>query len=116
MAFHKGRPLWLKIWASSIVHLNGIVAYVLLGAALGFDVKALNYVLIIALVLLVTLLPISFAGRGPREARAVWLFGLDSMSKDNALVSSAAYGPMVILTGPPGLTWFALGKRLEIES
>lgn len=114
--FHRGRPLWRQIWTSSIVHLNGIAAYALLGAALGFDVKVLTYVLVVPLVFLVALLPISFAGWGVREAGAVWLFGLVGMPKENALVLSVAYGSMLILSGLPGLIWFVRGKRLEIES
>lgn len=114
--FHKGRPLWRQIWTSSIVHLNGIAAYALIGAALGFDLNILTYVLVVPLVFLVALLPISFAGWGVREVGAVWLFGMVGMPKENALVLSVAYGFMLILSGLPGLVWFARGKHLEKES
>ena len=113
--FHKGRPLWRQIWTSGVVHLNGIAAYALLGAALGFEINFLTYVLVVPLVFLVALLPISFAGWGVREAGAIWLFGLVGMPKEHALVLSVAYGSMLILSGLPGLIWFMRGKRIEID-
>jgi uncharacterized protein (TIRG00374 family) len=114
--FHKGQPLWRQIWTSSIVHLNGIAAYTLLGVAIGFDVNILTYMLVVPLVFLVALLPISFAGWGVREAGAVWLFGMVGMPKENALALSVAYGSMLIISGLPGLVWFVRGKCMELKS
>ncbi len=111
--FRKGRSLWRQLWTSTIVHLNGIAAYGLLGMALGFDVNLLTFVLIVPLVFLVALLPISFAGWGIREAGAIWLFGLVGIPKENALILSIAYGSMLILAGLPGLVLFVRSKSRD---
>lgn len=111
--FRKGQSLWRQLWTSTIVHLNGIAVYGLLGMALGFEVNPLTFVLIVPLVYLVALLPISFAGWGVREAGAIWLFGLVGIPKENSLLLSVAYGSMLILAGLPGLVLFLRGKRHE---
>ena len=111
--FRKGQSLWRQLWTSTIVHLNGIAAYGLLGMALGFEVDLLTFVLIVPLVYLVALLPISFAGWGVREAGAIWLFGLVGIPKENSLLLSVAYGSMLILAGLPGFALFLRGKRHE---
>lgn len=111
--FHRSRALWRQLWTSTIVHLNGIAAYGLLGLALGFDVNVLVFVLIVPLVFVVALIPVSFAGWGVREAGAIWLFGLVGISRENALVLSVAYGSMLLLAGFPGLVLFIRGKYLD---
>jgi len=111
--FRKGRALWRQLWTSTIVHLNGIAAYGLLGMALGFDVDLLTFVLIVPLVFLIALLPISFAGWGVREVGAIWLFGLVGIPKENALILSIAYGSMLILAGLPGLILFLRSKLMH---
>lgn len=111
--FRRGRPLWRQLWTSTIVHLNGVAAFGLLGVALGFDVDPLTYLLIVPLVFLVALLPISYAGWGVREAGAVWLFGLAGIPGENALVLSVAYGSLLILAGLPGLFVFVRNRRRD---
>lgn len=109
--FRKDRSLWRQLWTSTIVHLNGIAAYALLGSALGFNVDLLTYVLIVPLIFLVALLPISFAGWGVRELGAIWLLGLAGVSQEKALVLSVTYGLMLLPAGIPGLVMYIFCKK-----
>lgn len=101
--FRRAKPLWRQLWTSSIIHFNGIIAYALLGKALGLNIDLLTFLLIVPLIFLIALLPISFAGWGIREVGAIWLFGLVGISKENALILSVSYGLLLIIAGLPGL-------------
>ena len=64
-------------------------------------------------VLLLTSLPISFGGWGPREAGLIWLFGLFGIAAAPALAVSVALGVLVMIAGlPGGALWFSrLARR-----
>ena len=76
----------------------------------------LSYFLLVPLVFLISLIPVSFAGWGIREAGAIWLFGMVNMPKEDALILSIAYGTMLILSGLPGLILFMQSKHLMSKS
>jgi Predicted integral membrane protein len=104
--FRKGRALWGQLWTSLIIHLNGIAVFALLGLSLGLEVDPLVFTLIVPLILLVGLMPISFAGWGVRELGAVWLLGLVGFPPENALLLSVGYGLLLLVAGLPGLFLF----------
>ncbi len=64
-------------------------------------------------VILVTLIPISFAGWGLREGAMVVLFGFAGVEPDTALALSLAFGATLMASALPGcafwLTWHAPG-------
>lgn len=97
---------WQQFWTSAIVHLNGIIAYSLLGLALGLDIDFLLFFLIVPLIFLIALLPISFAGWGLREAGAIWLFGMVGVTSEIALAMSILFGLLLIVAALPGLLIF----------
>lgn len=110
------RPfLFQQAWTSAIVHFNGIIAYTLLGLALGIPVNFLEFFLIVPLIFLVALLPFSFAGWGIREAGAVWLFGLVGFDKINALAISIAFGLFLIIAGLPGAIYLIFSHKPKSE-
>jgi glycosyltransferase 2 family protein len=111
--FRKGRPLWEQTWTSLIVHVNGILAYALIGAALGVNANWLVYFLMTPLVFLVALLPVSLAGWGLREFGAVWLFGMASIPAESALTMSILYGLLLIAAGVPGLVLMLCGAASD---
>ena len=98
--------LWQQFWTSAIVHFNGIIAYSLLGLAMGVDIDPLTLLLIVPLVFLIALLPISFAGWGLREAGAIWLFGMVGVTSEIALAMSIIFGLLLIVAALPGLLIF----------
>ena len=109
--FRKGRPLIDQVWTSFIVHVNGIIAYALIGKSMGLDQSILVYLLLTPLVFLVALIPISFAGWGLREIGAVWLFGLVGIAPEKAMSMSIIFGLMLIIGGLPGIALLLRNNR-----
>lgn len=99
----RGASLRRQALTSLAVHLNGMVAYALIGRALDVDIAALDYALLSPMVFLVALMPVSFAGWGLRELGAVWLFALAGVASAPALAMSIAFGVLLLVASAPGL-------------
>ncbi|WP_172838782.1 lysylphosphatidylglycerol synthase transmembrane domain-containing protein [Solemya velesiana gill symbiont] len=106
-SFKKGGYLWEQTWTSSIVHFNGIITYMLLGLAIGVDADFVTFLLVVPIIILIALIPVSFAGWGLREAGAVWLFGIVGISNESALAMSISFGLLLVVAGLPGLLIFS---------
>lgn len=96
------KPLSQQFWTSLVVHMNGIIAYTLIGVSLGVHINYINYFLLVPLLFLVALLPISFAGWGVRETGAIALFSLAGLQPEQAFSMSVIFGIMLIISGIPG--------------
>jgi uncharacterized protein (TIRG00374 family) len=64
------------------------LARYLIALALGLELSFLSVAVISILVAIVTILPISVAGLGTREAAIIYLFGLFALNKETALLFS----------------------------
>jgi len=71
--------------------------------SLGLDLSFVNISIISILVAIVTILPISVAGLGTREAAVIYLFGLFSLTKETALLFSLLIFTIDILAVSFGL-------------
>lgn len=100
-----------QFWTSAVVHFNGIFSYVLIGLSLGVDVNIVDFILIVPLIFLLSLIPISFAGWGVREMSAIWFFNSVGIPKSKALAMSLAFGCFLIISALPGLVLTFLFKR-----
>lgn len=109
-AFKKGAPLWGQAWTSAIVHFNGIATYALLAFALGVKVSFVTFLLVVPVVFLITLIPVSYAGWGVREAGSVWMFGLVGIESETSLAMSVSFGLLLVIAGLPGLFIWALKR------
>ena len=96
------RPLFEQFWTSLVVHVNGIVAYALIGESLGIALNWWFYVLLVPLVFLVALLPFSLSGWGLREIGAVEFFGLVGIPAEQAFTVSVLFGLLLIIVSLPG--------------
>ncbi len=96
------RPLSEQFWTSLVVHINGIIAYALIGESLGIALNWWFYVLLVPLVFLVALLPFSFSGWGLREIGAVELFALAGIPAGQAFTVSVLFGLLLIIVSLPG--------------
>ena len=120
--FRFPRPLFEQFWTSLIVHINGIVAYALIGESLGIALNWWFYVLLVPLVFLVALLPFSFSGWGLREIGAVELFALVGIPAEQAFTVSVLFGFLLIVVSLPGAVvllssqTFRLRKFLQGET
>lgn len=113
--FRRWRPMFEQFWTSSIVHVNGIVSYALIGRALGLELEFLVYLLLVPLVFLVALLPVSLAGWGVREVGALSLFSLVGVPAEQSVALSALFGLLLIVAALPGLAAILVRSAPAIE-
>lgn len=97
---------------SLVNHLVVIVAAWLFVAALSLPLTFIDCLVLMPLVLLLSSLPISFAGWGVREGAMVYLFGAASGDAAGALMVSVLIGLASIASCLPALPmWLALPER-----
>lgn len=83
----------LPVFAASLaIHLISIAAIKIIADGVGAPVPFMQLLMLMPPVLLMTLLPISFAGWGVREGAMVFLLGLVGVSPEQALAISILIG------------------------
>lgn len=108
--YHSPRYIVIQLGLSVIIHLCSMLVLMTLGHALGLAFNLWTYLVIIPPVILLTLLPLSFAGWGIREGAMVGLFSLIGASNETTLAMSLLYGLILIIGSLPGL-WFFIQDR-----
>ena len=99
---HSYRALAINLALSaSIVVVTTFVWYAV-ALALGVSVSLFYFFLFNPLIAFVLLIPISFNGLGPKEATAVFFFGLVGVPGELALSMSLIFHLIVVLTSLPG--------------
>lgn len=84
----------------------------LVGNQIGIDLGFAAYILVLGGAVILTIIPISFAGWGVREAAVVGLFGLMGVPSDKALVVSLLFGLALTLSAlPGGILWLLNGHK-----
>jgi len=90
----------------AIVFVTTFVWYAV-ALALGLNVSIFYFFLFNPLLVFVLLIPISFNGLGPKEATAVFFFGLIGVPSEVALALSLIFHVIVVLTSlPGGVLWW----------
>jgi hypothetical protein len=75
--------------------------------ALRVDAPIVYFLLFNPLIAFVLLIPISFNGLGPKEATAVFFFGLAGVPSEQALAMSLIFHLIIVLTSlPGGILWW----------
>jgi uncharacterized membrane protein YbhN (UPF0104 family) len=90
--------------------LSGVAGYMLITAS-GGDTPALRCILLFLTGLLVSTIPISFAGWGIREASLVYFLSDVGVSADVAFKASIMFGLLLALASLPGALFWALRVR-----
>ncbi len=92
--------------SAAIVVVTTLVWY-MVARALGQDLSILYFFLFNPLIAFVLLIPISINGLGPKEASAVFFFGLVGMPDEVALSMSLIFHLIIVLASlPGGLLWW----------
>jgi uncharacterized protein (TIRG00374 family) len=92
-------------------HLAICAAVWIFAAGLGIGIGIAQCLLVVPLVLLVTAVPISLGGWGPREFAMVYLLGLSGVAGSDALTLSIEFGLCATLAGLPGAwIWITLRR------
>ena len=107
----------LALLLALAVQLLSVVAIDQLFRGMGVAVAATDSLLFVPLVMLIAMLPLSFAGWGLREGAMVVAFGLAGVAADVTLAVSIAFGLIILITSLPGLAlWLSGGAALPKDS
>jgi hypothetical protein len=98
---------------SAASHLLAVLAAYWLAAALGIELALGTFVTAVLCMLLSTMIPLSYAGWGIREAGAVWLFTRAGVAAESALALSVLFGTALFVASLPGLAFFWLAPARD---
>lgn len=97
---------FFQISLSVIIHLFSILCIYIISVAAHLEIEVGAFLCLMPLVILLTILPVSFAGWGVREGAMVGLFSMSGASKEAIMAVSIAYGVILIVSSLPGFaTW-----------
>lgn len=104
--------LFPLLMLSLVIQLMNVVAIYAIALGLNADVTFANLLALIPPVLLLAMLPISFAGWGVREGAMVVALGFVGVSAEQSVAISVCFGLALIVIGlPGGLLWFFQRKQ-----
>lgn len=96
---------------SILIHLCSMIAIFGIGHALLINEPLITYLALVPPAILLTLIPISFAGWGVREGALISLFLLIGVEETQVLAMSLLYGIILIIAALPGLVFFIRSKK-----
>ena len=92
--------------ASLATHLLNVLAIYVLAQGFGLDITYFECFLVVPIIMLLSMLPISFSGWGVREGMMIAAFALMGYSGEIALATSITFGLiMIAISLPGGLLW-----------
>lgn len=109
--YRNGRTISLQLGLSVITHLFSMLVLMSLGQSLGLNFDLMVYLAVIPPVILLTLLPLSFAGWGIREGAMIGIFALIGAPAEAVLAMSVIYGLTLVAASLPGLWFFIHDKQ-----
>lgn len=104
---HSLPALGLNLLLSATIVVDTTFVWYVVARALGVDAPLFDFFLFNPLIAFVLLIPISFNGLGPKEASAVFFFGLVGVPSELALSMSLIFHLLILLTSlPGGVLWW----------
>lgn len=103
--------IFLQTGLSIITHLLAMIAFFILGNGVGLHYTLETYLALVPPVILLTILPISFAGWGIREGAMIGFFILIGAEKSLVLSFSILYGLLALTASLPGLLIYLTQKN-----
>ena len=101
-------PLWSLLLLSLVSHVLAAAAIYAFAEGLQLGLPFATCVALFSAVILVTAIPISFAGWGLREGAMVALFAFAGLDAGTALALSLAFGAAYLVASLPGCAlWLA---------
>jgi len=96
-----------NVGISAIVLVVATLVWYAVALALRLEIPLIYFFLFNPLIAFVLMLPISFNGLGPKEATAIFFFGLVGVPNESAFVLSLIFHAIVVLTSlPGGVLWW----------
>lgn len=102
----------LQMGLSVLIHFLSILCVYSISVSAGLGVEFGAFLCLMPLVILLTILPISFAGWGVREGAMVGLFAMSGASKEAIMAVSIAYGVILIISSLPGFAAWIKSKNI----
>jgi uncharacterized membrane protein YbhN (UPF0104 family) len=117
MEFRSNRKIIYKgLLLGLVIQSLGIISFYLVSVSIGFDLKLIYFFLFMPIITAATVVPISFAGTGIREAGFVMLFTQVGLSQVDAItLSLLVFLNMVLVRMAGGIEFLRLGKPPEKE-
>ncbi len=103
------KNLFLIVLLSVLLQLLGMIAVILLSRSIGIDINWYYYLAIMPLIVILTLLPISFNGIGIREGGFIYFLGLKHIPSDMAFTLSLLFFSVQIVASLIGGIAYAYG-------
>jgi hypothetical protein len=116
--FRSSYPVLIaNVLVSAGVIVVATLVWYAVALALGLDIPLIYFFLFNPLIAFVLMLPISFNGLGPKEATAVFFFGLVGVPSEAAFALSLIFHAVVVLTSlPGGVLWWRDRARLSVDA
>ncbi len=95
---------------SILSHALAAIAVYTIAEGLQLDLSVWDCLALFPAVILVTMIPISFAGWGLREGAMVAFFGFAGVDPDTALALSLAFGMILLAASLPGCVFWLSGR------
>ena len=96
---------------SLLLQLLNVLGVFVIAEGLGVDVSLINLMVLVPPVILLTMLPLSYAGWGMRESAMVVVFGLLGVSPEHSVAISVCFGLCMTTAGLPGGVIWLLARR-----
>ncbi len=101
---------------SVAVHIGSAMTVLILARGMGIEIGALDGLILVPPVMLVSVLPVSVAGWGVREGAMIAALGFAGVSSTDALALSLVFGLVVLVLGlPGGALWFIQPRPLDAD-
>jgi uncharacterized membrane protein YbhN (UPF0104 family) len=111
MMLNHAKQFWIFCFLSVVSCLLLIVVSYLLGLALHLPITWMNFVCLMPLVILASVLPISIGGWGPREAATILLFGHIGISSSASFTLSVLLALCTIVVSLPGAIFYLFDHK-----
>lgn len=103
-----------SVGLSLVVHFGSAMIVLVLALGMEIEIGALECVILVPPVILISVLPISMAGWGVREGAMITALGYAGIPPTDALVLSLAFGLVTLVASVPGgILWFVRSRPVD---
>lgn len=101
---------------SLVMQIVNVVTLLVIAGGLGVDARFLDLLVLVPPVMLLAMLPISFAGWGVREGAMAVSLGLVGIGAEHSVAMSICFGLCATVVGlPGGLIWLAARRKETVK-
>jgi glycosyltransferase 2 family protein len=100
---------------SFVVQSLNVIGVYVIAVGLGVSASLIDLMVLVPPVVLLTMLPVSFAGWGVRESAMVVVLGLLGVGAEQSVAVSVCFGLCMMVVGlPGGLIWLAARREVDM--